>query len=705
MKRIEFDFHGFKYVLETGHMAKQADGAVVVSHGETVVLATAVSSPSLKEGVDFLPLVCDYMEKTYAAGKIPGGFFKREGRPTQREVLTSRLIDRPLRPNFPKGYSNEVQITATVLSKDNLCDSDVLAITGASAALTISSIPFNGPIAAVRVGLINGKLVCMPSHDQIEKSDLDMVVAGSESAIVMVEGSAKFISEKVLTDALMFAHYEMQPLIQVQKNLAAESSKPKQEYTPYEPPKELAEKIAAKFAEKFRQALTTKEKHARHDALHTLYTEIAADCNPEGAEEPIPEELIRGAFDYIHRNIMRSMVLEENVRIDGRAMDEVRPISCDVTVLPRTHGSALFTRGETQALVITTLGTSSDEQKIESLTEETWKKFLVHYNFPPFATNEVKMLRSPGRREIGHGALAERALMNIMPGDEEFPYTIRVVSEILESNGSSSMATVCGGTLSLMDAGVPIQAPVAGIAMGLIKENDKIQVLTDILGDEDHLGDMDFKVAGTYEGVTAIQMDIKISGIDEKILALALAQAKDARLVVLDKMLETLNQPRKELSKYAPRIIKLTIPIDRIKDLIGPGGKVIKGIIEATGVKIDVEDDGSVLIFSPDPNASEKALMMVKEVTAIAEVGKIYSGTVQTIKEFGAFIEILPGVDGLCHISQIADHRIRRVEDVLHIGDRVTVKVLEIEPNGKIRLSMKAVKEENSNNKHFSSQE
>jgi len=689
--RVEREIFGQSIVMETGLMAKQANGAVVIHVGDTIVLATAVMARQPREGTDFLPLTCDYQEKTYSAGKIPGGFFKREGRPSEKEVLTSRLIDRPLRPRFPKGLTNELQIIASVLSKDDENEGDVLAITAASAALHISDAPFDGPLAAVRVGYVNGDLVANPTHQQCEESTIDVVIAGSKDAIVMVEGETQFVSEELMVQALMFGHRSLQPLLEMQEELREKVGRPKVEFTPPELPEDLLQTIQEKASEQISQTLAIKVKQERRTALHELEEKLYEELN-EGRPEDDPFD--KGDFakclDKVTAEIMRRQVLEDKVRIDGRSYTDIRPISIEVGLLPRTHGSALFTRGETQALVTLTLGTSSDEQKIDGLLGETWRRFLLHYNFPPFSVGEARFLRGPGRREIGHGNLARRALNPVLPSEEDFPYTIRVVSDILESNGSSSMASVCGGSLALMDAGVQTVAPVAGIAMGMIKEDDKYAILTDILGDEDHLGDMDFKVAGTFKGITAIQMDIKISGITEQILTEALNQACEARLEILKSMKGALSRPRPDLSPYAPRITTLQIPVDKIRDVIGPGGKVIREIVDKTGVKIDIEDDGRVLIASTDGESAKKAIAWVKRLTAVPELNKFYMGKVVRVEGYGAFVEIIPGTDGLIHISQIANERIRAVEDVLNIGDEVLVKVIEIdEERGRVRLSRK----------------
>jgi polyribonucleotide nucleotidyltransferase len=650
------------------------------------VLATATAQSTPREGIDFFPLTCDYQEKTFAAGKIPGGFFKREGRPAEKEILSSRLIDRPIRPLFPSGFNCETQVIATVLSHDKENDPDVVSIVGASTALVLSDVPFNGPIAAVRVGRLDGKFVINPTQSQIPSLDLNIVVAGSRDAIVMVEGGAQMQPEAVVLEALFTAHDAMQPLIEMQEKLRGLAGKPKRHVVQVPVDAALESRVKEIGLPKLKAALQKTAKHERYDALDAAKDEVVGAFATEA-----PDRLkdVSKAFSKLKKQVVRDLIVKDGRRLDGRGLADVRPVSCEVELLPRTHGSALFTRGETQALVVATLGTSSDEQKIDALIGEHYKRFMLHYNFPPFSTGEVKFLRSPGRREIGHGALAERALAPIIPAEEDFPYTVRIVSEVLESNGSSSMATVCGGSLSLMDAGVPIKAPVAGVAMGLIREGDEVRVLSDILGDEDHLGDMDFKVAGTEAGVTAVQMDIKIGGVTRAIMSKALEQARESRLHILGIMNGTIATPRSDLSTYAPRIVTIKIKPDRIRDLIGPGGKVIRGIVEETGAKIDVEDDGTVRVASADGPALQKALERVRAITAEAEVGRIYRGTVRKIVDFGAFVEIFPGTDGLVHISQLADERVRKVSDVLKEGDVIDVKVLEVDRSGKIRLSRK----------------
>jgi polyribonucleotide nucleotidyltransferase len=683
---------GREITIETGRMAKQAGGAVLMQQGDTVVLVTACAAKEPREGIDFFPLTVEYVEKTFAAGLIPGGFFKREGKLSEREILTCRVIDRPIRPLFPEGFRAETQIVALVLSHDRENTSDVLALTGASTALHLSDIPFFGPIAGVRVGRIDGQFVINPTTSEQEKCDVNIVIAASRDAITMVEGGAKRLPEDVIVEALMFGHQAMQPLLDLQEKLRRSAGKPKRETPPPKLDPALYAAVKEYAAPKILEAMAVSEKQQRYARLDAVKTEVVAALAGK-ADDPRPflgrDKELKGAYSELKSEVMRERVLTEGRRIDGRDTTTVRPITSEVSVLPRTHGSALFTRGETQALVATTLGTKDDEQKIDALIGETYKRFMLHYNFPPFSTGETKAMRGPSRREIGHGALAERALVGILPPQDTFPYTIRVVSEVLESNGSSSMASVCAACLSMMDAGVPISEPVAGVAMGLIKEGDRVAILTDILGDEDHLGDMDFKVAGTRDGITAIQMDIKVQGLSRDILQRALAQARTARLHILDKMAEAMREPRKEISPYAPRIITVFIKPDRIRDVIGPGGKTIRGIIEQTGVAIDVEDSGKINIASADENAAKKAIDMIRSLTAEAEVGKIYLGTVRRITDFGAFVEILPGTDGLVHISELSDKRVNKVTDVIQEGDEILVKVVSIDRQGKIRLSRK----------------
>lgn len=687
-ERVEIEIEGRQFSLEAGRVARQSDGAVWVTYGDTVVLVTAVASKLPREGIDFFPLTVDYQERAYAAGKIPGGFFKREGRPRDQETVTARLIDRPIRPLFPKGFRRDVQIIATVLSADQENNPDVLALVGASAALTISPIPFMGPIGAVRVGRVGGRLVVNPTYKQIEESDLDLVVAGGKDAVMMIEAQAQEVSEDVLLEAIAVGQNAITAMIRMQEALAELVGRPKISFSPPVDDPSLLERVSALAREPIRGLATVHEKEAQE----AKRVQIAEETLRAFASEPVEIQLqVKEILERIEREEMRRLILEEGRRADGRYAGDVRPITCEVGVLPRTHGSALFTRGETQALVTTTLGTSEDVQRLDTLAGEGFKRFTLHYNFPPFSVGEVRFLRGPGRREIGHGALAERALLTVLPSPEEFPYTIRIVSEILESNGSSSMASVCGATLALMDAGVPIKSAVGGVAMGLVMEEGRSAILTDIMGLEDHLGDMDFKVAGTRRGISALQMDMKARGVTAALMTEALERARQARMHVLDEMEKTLAHPRPSLSVYAPRLITVKVPVDKIREVIGPGGKVIRSIVEETGCKIDVADDGTVEIASTDEAAAEKALAIINRIVEVPEVGKIYKGKVKRIVDFGAFVEILPGTDGLLHISQIAEHRIQRVQDVLSEGDEVNVKVIEIDPAGKIRVSRREV--------------
>jgi polyribonucleotide nucleotidyltransferase len=680
--------NGKELTFETGRLAKQAHGSVLVTYGESMVLVTAVSGDE-RPGLDFFPLTCEYVEKTFAAGKIPGGFFKREGRQRDEEILTSRLIDRPCRPLFPEGYKKDTQLIATVFSSDKVNPTDVLALTGASCALHISDIPWAGPLAGVRVARIAGEFKIYPTFEEQAQSDIDMVVACSKDAIVMVEGGAAEAQENDVIDALWFAHEKAQPILQLIERLRAAVGKEKRTFEAVTLPPEIAAKVKALSDKSILEHSLIKEKKKRYDGYKELRTKVLEQIQADiGAEKYAElEKLLKTEFEERKYHVVREYVLGEKRRIDGRDSKTIRPIMTEVGLLPRVHGSALFQRGETQAVVTTTLGTSADEQKIDALTGERWKRFMLHYNFPPFSTGETKPLRGPGRREVGHGALAERAIIRMLPEQEKFPYTVRIVSETLESNGSSSMAAVCGGTLSLMDAGVPIKAPVAGIAMGLISDGTRTAILSDILGDEDHLGDMDFKVCGTARGITAIQMDIKIAGLSRQIMSSALDQAREGRLFILGKMTETLDQPRPELSKHAPRITTIKVKPDQIRLVIGPGGKTIKGIIDQTGVAIDVEDDGTVNVASSDSDAVKKALDIIKGLTAEPEIGAVYKGAVQRITDFGAFVELLPGTDGLLHISEMAHHRVERVTDVMKEGDIVEVKVLSMDRDGKIRLT------------------
>ncbi len=684
---VEIDLDGQKITLETGKIAKQANGAVVVRSGDTVVLVSACANEEPKPNAAFFPLTVDYREYTYAAGKFPGGFIKREGRPSEKEILTSRLIDRPIRPLFPEGFMNESQVIAMVLSADPQRDPSTLAIIGAGAALAISDIPFQHVLGGVRVGSVNGKLVANPSYDETRESKVNIVVAGTEGGIVMVEAGAQHASEDEVLEAIEYGHTCCKKIAAGIRELVAKAGKKKWEVTTPVINKELYGRIESQIRKELTDALDTK-KYPKLESYHRVHEakKKVVEAVPEEEQDEAKE-----LFDTLKERIFRDEMLKARRRPDGRAFDEIRNIDCEVGVLPRTHGSALFTRGETQALVTVTLGTKDDEQRIEMFDlTETSKRFMLHYNFPPFSVGEVGFMRGPGRREVGHGALAERSIAAVIPDDKKFPYTLRVVSDILESNGSSSMASVCGGILALMDAGVPIAEPIAGIAMGLVLEGKDYAILTDIAGAEDHYGDMDFKVAGSRRGITGLQMDIKVPNVTTKIMKEALAQAKGARLFILDKMVATIAAPRGEMSQYAPRIYTLTIPTDKIRDLIGPGGKMIRSIVDETGVKIDVEDDGSVKIFASDGESAKLAIQRVTDICAVAEVGKTYLGKVVRLAEFGAFVEIFPGTDGLLHISEISENRIKAVRDELKEGDQILVKVLALEGN-KIKLSRKAV--------------
>jgi polyribonucleotide nucleotidyltransferase len=688
---FEGEVGGKILTVETGRLARQADGAVLVRYGETMVLVTAVSTNEMREGIDFVPLTVEYQEKGYAVGRIPGNYFRREiGRPSEKETLTARIIDRPIRPLFPKNYRHETQVIATVLSVDNENDPDVLAVIGSSAALEISDIPFAGPIACVRVGRIHGDLKANPTRQELQESDINLIVAGSKDAVVMVEGGGLFVKEEDILEAIFFGHQAMQPIIDLQVKLGEAIGVTKRPVASREVDQDLANQIEAVAAERMKAAVQIPKKLERHDALQEIKTDVLATL---GQDEADRRGEVYDIFHALERRIIRNLAVEEGHRIDGRLFDQIRPIQCEVGVLPRTHGSALFTRGETQALGIVTLGSTGDEQRIETLDGNIFMPFMLHYNFPPFCVGEARRLGSPGRREIGHGGLSTRAVEKVLPDKETFDYTVRIVSEILESNGSSSMATVCASSLALMDAGVPISAQVAGIAMGLIKEGDTVIVLSDILGDEDHVGDMDFKVAGTRQGITALQMDIKIQGLTRPIMQQALEQARKGRLFILDKMKETLEEPRLQISPYAPKILTMQVNPDKIRDIIGPGGKVIRAIQSETDTNIEVEDTGLVKIVAVNTEAAEKALKMIEAIVQEAEVGAIYEGTVRKIMDFGAFVEIFPGTDGLVHISQLDSKRVNKVSDVLKEGDRVTVKVLEVDRDGKIRLSRKAVLE------------
>ena len=673
--------------IETGRVAKESSGAVVVTMGETVVLVTVVSTDEKREGIDFFPLTVDFQEMSYAAGKIPGNFFRRDmGRPSEKEMLTSRLIDRPLRPLFPDDYSFETQVIASVLSFDKENDPDPLGIVGASAAITISDIPFGGPVGSVRVGRIDGKLIAFPTLEEKEESDINLIVAGTKEAVVMVEGDGKFVSEDEMLEAIFFGHTSLQPLIDMQTELRESVGKDKRPFILTEKDEQLNAKVAEIGEPLIREALSYSEKMVRQKKRSEAIDYIIESLKEEYEDKT--RDIKNAAYD-LEKSLVRHIILHEERRIDGRPFNRVRPIECLVGILPRVHGSALFTRGETQAMVLTTLGTERDEQKIESIYGDSYRKFTFHYNFPPFSVGEAKRLGAPGRREIGHGALARRAIFPVLLEQEDFPYAIRVVSEILESNGSSSMASVCGASLSLMDAGVPIKDAVAGVAMGLVSEGDVVAILTDIIGDEDHFGDMDFKVTGTKSGITALQMDIKIAGLKKEIMGKALYQAREARMHILNEMDKAISQSRTDISKYAPRITTINVKPEKVRDIIGPGGKMIRHITLTTGTQINIDDEGKVLIASTDGEGIDKAMEMIKDIIREAEIGKFYLGRVVKIMDFGAFVEVLPGSEGLVHISQLANERVNKVTDVLKEGDEVLVKVIDIE-NGKIRLSRKA---------------
>lgn len=687
MQSFEMELGGRKLVIENGKMAKQANGAVLVRYGDTVVLVTATASAEPREGVDFFPLTVDYEEKMYAAGKIPGGFIKREGRPSSDAILCARLIDRPIRPLFPKGFRNDVQIVATVLSVEQDNAPELAAMIGASAALTVSDIPFMGPIAGVRVGRVDDEFVINPTEEQRKVSTLNLTVAGSKDAVMMVEAGANELPEDVILDAILYGHKEIQRIVAWQEEIQQACGKEKREVKLFTVPEELEKAISDYAKDRLDKATRNPDKLDRDAHI--------ADINADVMEHflvdyPEMDKEIAMALHDLEKSIVRHMITHEKIRPDGREVEEVRPVSCEVGLLPRTHGSGLFTRGQTQVLTVTTLGSLGDEQIIDGLGPETKKHYIHHYNFPGYSVGEAKPIRSPGRREIGHGALAERALVPVIPSTEEFPYTIRLVSEILESNGSSSMGSVCGSTLSLMNAGVPIKRPVSGVAMGLVKEGDAYTILTDIQGMEDALGDMDFKVAGTTEGVTAIQMDIKVAGIDRNILSSALQQAKRGRAFILGKMLECIAEPAAELSPYAPRVETIKIKVDKIRDVIGTGGKVVKKIIDETGVEIDIHEDGNIFISSVDAEGMKKAKQMIEDIVREVEVGEVYTGKVTRLMKFGAFVEVLPGKEGLCHISQLSNHRVEKVEDVVQIGDQLQVKVVEIDDKGRVNLSHKA---------------
>jgi polyribonucleotide nucleotidyltransferase len=675
--------------FETGKLAKQADGSVVVRFGDTVVLVTACRAATAREGLDFLPLTVDFREYAYASGRIPGGFFKREGKMTDKEVLTSRMIDRPIRPLFPSGWRYETQVIALVLSADRQNDPDVLAITGSSAALALSGIPFHSTIAGVRVGLVDGAIVINPTYEQRKNSLVDIILAGTKDGLVMVEAGAKEVPEEQVAQALEAGHAAIRQIVDVIDDLARAAAKPKRQVAAKTFDPELQQEVEQRALAPLSEAMRIKDKLENYGRVDEVQEQLLTSY----AEDPARKAEAKGIFKALKERVLREEVLERRQRLDGRKFDQIRSIWTEAGVLPRTHGSVVFTRGETQALVTCTLGTDDDQQKIEHVDGEYYKRFMLHYNFPPFSVGEVQFLRGPGRREVGHGALAERALVPVLPSEDTFPYTIRLVSDILESNGSSSMASVCGGSMAMMDAGVPLSAPVAGIAMGLILDeaSGKYAILSDIAGAEDHYGDMDFKVAGTSRGITALQMDIKVSGITAEIMREALEQARSGRIHILERMAETLGEPRKAVSSIAPRIVSIRIPVDKIRDVIGPGGKMIRSIIERTGVKIDVEDDGRVNVASADEAAAAKAIGIIQELTATPELNKTYMGKVQRITDFGAFVEIMPGTDGLLHVSEIANHRVKDVRDELKEGEQVLVKVINIDPTGKIRLSRKAL--------------
>ena len=679
--------------FETGKLAKQAGGSVVVRSGDSVVLVTACRAANPREGIDFLPLTVDYREYTYASGRIPGGFFKREGKPSEKEVLTSRMIDRPVRPLFPSGWRFETQIIALVLSADAANDTDVLAITGASAALALSDVPFQKTIAGVRVGLVDGQYVINPTFEQRKVSKLDIIVAGSKDGLVMVEAGAKEVTEEQVVEALEAAHVAIKQLVAAIDEMAREVGRKKQTVDAKEVDAAFAREVEGKVFDKLTAAMRIHDKLENYETVDKVQAELLASF---GDDAPEKKADAKSVFKHLKEKVLYHEILSNNVRLDGRKLDEVRPIWIETSVLPRTHGSAVFTRGETQALVTCTLGTADDAQKIETFEGETWKNFMLHYNFPPFSVGEVGRMSGPGRREVGHGALAERAVAGMIPGEENFPYTVRVVSDILESNGSSSMASVCGASLAMMDAGIPLKAPVAGIAMGLVMDetSGKFAVLSDIAGAEDHYGDMDFKVAGTAEGITALQMDIKLSGVPTQVMRKALEQARQGRMHILGIMAEALAAHRSNISAFAPRIVTIRIPVDKIRDVIGPGGKMIRSIIERTGVKIDVEDDGRVNVASADGASAQKAISIIQELTATPELNKTYLGKVQRITDFGAFVEIMAGTDGLLHVSEIANHRVKDVRDELKEGEQILVKVINIDPTGKIRLSRKALLQE-----------
>ncbi|WP_284639120.1 polyribonucleotide nucleotidyltransferase [Paenibacillus silviterrae] len=689
-KKVQMQLGGRPFTLETGRLAKQANAAVVAKYGDTVVLCTVTASAEPKD-LDFFPLTVNYEERLYSVGKIPGGFIKREGRPSEKAILASRLTDRPIRPLFPEGFRNDVQIVAIVMSVDQECSPEMAAMIGTSAALSISDVPFNGPVGGVIVGRVDGQFVINPTLEQAEKSDLHLVVAGTKDAIMMVEAGADEVPEEVMLEAIMFGHDEIRKIVAIQEQFVQEAGKPKMEVKLHAVDAEVNSDVRAFAQARLVEAIKIPEKHARQEAIDAINAETVEHFQSVYAETPDKLSDVKETLYDIVKEEVRRLITHDKVRPDGRGLDEIRPIECDINLLPRTHGSGLFTRGQTQALSICTLGALGDVQILDGLDLEETKRFMHHYNFPPFSVGEARPLRPPGRREIGHGALGERALEPIIPNEKDFPYTIRVVSEVLESNGSTSQASICASTLALMDAGVPIKAPVAGVAMGLIKDGDHFSILTDIQGMEDHLGDMDFKVAGTAKGVTALQMDIKIDGINRDILNQALEQAKKGRMHILGKMLERISEPKSELSQYAPKILTMQINPDKIRDVIGAGGKIINKIIEETGVKIDIEQDGRVFIASSNDQMNQRAREIIEGIVREVVVGEVYLGTVKRIEKFGAFVEILPGKEGLVHISQISTERVAKVEDVLKLGDKITVKVTEIDAQGRVNLSRKAV--------------
>ncbi len=698
MEVVRNAFGREELIIETGKMAKQAGGSVTVQYGGTMVLVTCVCSRQTRKGLGFFPLTVEYRENNFAAGKIPGGFFKREGRPSEKEILTSRMIDRPIRPLFPQGMLNEVQVIASVLSSDGKNDSDILALIGASAALTISDIPFNGPVGCVRVGLINDQLVINPTFEELVESELDLVVVANEESVIMLESGAKQLSEERMIEAIKFGHENLKMLIDMQKQLREKTGKDKREdITLVEVSEEIYQKVKQSGPDKLKEIYQLPEKHQRLESFEVLTKQLIEDLDSEDSEDIEAE--VKLALSKLEKEVLRELILKNKKRVDGRAFDEIRPLSAEVNMLPRTHGAGLFTRGETQALAVTTLGTSSDEQIIDALEGEKFKTFMLHYNFPPFSVGETRPMRGPGRREIGHGALAEKALRPVMPSNEEFPYTVRIVSEILESNGSSSMATVCASSLSLMGSGVPIKKAVSGIAMGMVKEGDDYAILTDIAGVEDHYGDMDFKVAGTKDGITAVQMDLKVKGISPEILADAFGKAKKARMAILDHMQQTIGEPMKDISPNAPRIVTLKVRVDKIRDVIGPGGKMIRKIIAETGADINIEDDGTCQVASADKESLDKATAMIKDITAEPEIGKIYDGQITKLMNFGAFCQYMPGQEGLIHVSELSNEYVKEVKDVVKEGQEVKVKLIGVDDQNRVKLSIKQVETDKDTDK------